>query len=190
MSGSTTCAGCGAAVAMPSAEGLCQDCLAHDAARATSHPANEETAAPDVPTVVTTAKDVLGAGKKPSDRFGDYELFEEIARGGMGVVYKARQISLNRIVAVKMILHARFNNAEFVQRFRVEAEAAANLHHSNIVAIYEIGQEEDQHYFSMEYVQGRDLASLVRDQPLPAKRAAQLTEKIARAIHYAHQHGI
>ena len=108
----------------------------------------------------------------------------------MGVVYKARQISLNRIVAVKMILHARFNDAEFVQRFRVEAEAAGNLHHPNIVAIYEIGQEEDQHYFSMEYVEGRDLASLVRDQPLPARRTAQLVEKIARAIHYAHQHGI
>jgi WD40 repeat protein/serine/threonine protein kinase len=128
--------------------------------------------------------------KEPLDQFGDYELFEEIARGGMGVVYKARQISLNRIVAVKMILHARFNNAEFVQRFRVEAEAAGNLRHPNIVAIYEIGQEEDQHYFSMEYVEGRDLASLVRDQSLPARHAAQLVEKIARAIHYAHQHGV
>ena len=175
---------------MPSAEGLCLDCLAHDVARVTIHPANEETAALDVPTVVTAARDVLGGGKKPFDQFGDYELFEEIARGGMGVVYKARQISLNRMVAVKMILHARFNNAEFVQRFRVEAEAAGNLRHPNIVAIYEIGQEEDQHYFSMEYVEGRDLASLVRDQPLPARRTAQLVEQIARAIHYAHQHGI
>jgi WD40 repeat protein/tRNA A-37 threonylcarbamoyl transferase component Bud32 len=145
-------------------------------------------------TVAVTNSDVIGSEPPSSagqpNRFADYELLQEIARGGMGVVYKARQISLNRIVAVKMILHARFNNAEFVQRFRVEAEAAANLHHSNIVAIYEIGQEDDQHYFSMEYVEGRDLGSLVRDQALPAKRAAQLTEKIARAIHYAHQHGI
>jgi WD40 repeat protein/serine/threonine protein kinase len=178
------------AVALPSAEGLCPDCLVHEAAKVTIHSATEEKAVPDTPTVVISAKDVLGAGEKRLDHFGDYELFEEIARGGMGVVYKARQVSLNRIVAVKMILHARFNNAEFVQRFRVEAEAAGNLRHPNIVAIYEIGQEEDQHYFSMEYVEGRDLASLVRDQPLPARRTAQLVEKIARAIHYAHQHGI
>jgi len=185
----TTCEGCGVAIALPSAENLCPGCLAHEAAGVTTDPANEATSAQAAPTVIAAA-DAPGAGKKPADQFGDYELFEEIARGGMGVVYKARQISLNRIVAVKMILHARFNNAEFVQRFRVEAEAAGNLRHPNIVAIYEIGQEQDQHYFSMEYVAGRDLASLVRDQPLPPRRAAQLVEKIARAIHYAHQHGI
>jgi serine/threonine-protein kinase len=174
---------------LPSEENLCSDCLAHEAAGVTTDPVNEATSAQAAPTVIAAA-DAPSAGKKPADQFGDYELFEEIARGGMGVVYKARQISLNRIVAVKMILHARFNNAEFVQRFRVEAEAAGNLRHPNIVAIYEIGQEQDQHYFSMEYVAGRDLASLVRDQPLPPRRAAQLVEKIARAIHYAHQHGI
>jgi len=178
------------AVALPSAEGLCLDCLPHAAKRVTINAANEENAPPAIPTVALSALDVLGAGKEPTDHFGDYQLLEEIARGGMGVVYKARQISLNRIVAVKMILHARFNNAEFVQRFRVEAEAAGNLRHPNIVAIHEIGQQEDQHYFSMEYVEGRDLASLVRGQPLPAGRAAQLVEKIARAIHHAHQHGI
>jgi WD40 repeat protein/tRNA A-37 threonylcarbamoyl transferase component Bud32 len=137
-----------------------------------------------------SAAEMPGVGKQAPDHFGDYELVEEIARGGMGVVYKARQISLNRIVAVKMILHARFNDADFVQRFRVEAEAAGNLHHPNIVAIYEIGQEDDQHYFSMEYVEGQNLAALVRDQPLPARRTAQLVEKIARAIHHAHQRGI
>ena len=163
--------------------------MARKPAQVTTNLANEEIAALEAPTIIFGA-DALRARKNVSDRFGDYELFEEIARGGMGVVYKARQISLNRIVAVKMILHARFNNAEFVQRFQVEAEAAGNLRHPNIVAIYEVGQEDDQHFFSMEYVEGRDLASMVRDQSLPARRTAQLVEKIARAIHHAHQHGI
>jgi eukaryotic-like serine/threonine-protein kinase len=169
---------------------LCPDCLAQETVRLAANPAHEKKGVRDVPTVVISAAEMAGEGKKAPDHFGDYELVEEIARGGMGVVYKARQISLNRIVAVKMILHARFNDVDFVQRFRVEAEAAGNLHHPNIVAIYEIGQEEDQHYFSMEYVEGQNLASLVRDQPLPAGRTAQLVEKIARAIHHAHQRGI
>ena len=188
--GNLTCTSCGLAVALLSAEGDCPDCLTHKAPRLTTNPATEEEGFADIPTVVISPMDRPRAGNALSERFGDYELLEEIARGGMGVVYKARQISLNRIVAVKMILHARFNDAGSVQRFRVEAEAAGNLRHPNIVAIYEIGQEEDQHYFSMEYVEGRDLASLVRDQPLPAKRTARLVEKIAGAIHYAHQHGV
>jgi WD40 repeat protein/serine/threonine protein kinase len=123
-------------------------------------------------------------------RFGDYELLHEIARGGMGVVYKARQLSLNRIVAVKMILNARFNDPEFIQRFRAEAEAAGNLRHPNIVGIYEIGEDDGQHYFSMEYVEGRDLGSLLREQALAPTRAAQYVKTIAEAIHYAHEHGI
>src|ERR1043166_2530053 len=180
-----TCSKCGATTTDTLVEGVCPRCLT----AVVTSPTDRLSA-----TMHIAASDVIDSGPislaAEKNRFSDYELIQEIARGGMGVVYKARQISLNRIVAVKMILHARFNNAEFVQRFRVEAEAAANLHHANIVAIYEIGQEDDQHYFSMEYVEGRDLASLVRDQPLPPKRTAQLVEKIARAIHYAHQHGI
>ncbi|MBI4658458.1 MAG: serine/threonine protein kinase [Verrucomicrobia bacterium] len=122
-------------------------------------------------------------------RFGDYELFEQIARGGMGVVYKARQVKLNRTVALKMILSGQFASKQEVLRFRSEAEAAANLRHPNIVAIYETGECEAQHYFSMEYVQGRNLAEIVRDGPLPAQRAARYAQIIAEAIHYAHQQG-
>ncbi len=122
--------------------------------------------------------------------FGDYELLEEIARGGMGVVYKARQVSLDRIVAVKMILAGEFATPQFVQRFRTEASAAAVLHHPNIVAIHEVGVHAGQHYFSMDFVDGPSLAALVGTSPLPAKRAAQYVKTIAEAIHYAHEQGI
>jgi tRNA A-37 threonylcarbamoyl transferase component Bud32 len=121
--------------------------------------------------------------------FGDYALIEEIARGGMGVVWKARQASLNRIVALKMILAGRFAGQADVKRFHTEAEAAANLQHPNIVAIHEIGEHEGQHYFSMDYVEGKSLAELVSDGPLPAAEAAALVKRIAEAVHYAHQRG-
>jgi WD40 repeat protein/tetratricopeptide (TPR) repeat protein/predicted Ser/Thr protein kinase len=123
-------------------------------------------------------------------RFGDYELQEEIARGGMGVVYRARQVSLNRTVAVKMILAGQLAGRAEVQRFRGEAEAAANLNHPNIVAIHEIGQQDGQHFFSMDYVEGQNLAEFVGQKPLPPKQAAKQLKTIAEAIHYAHEHGI
>jgi serine/threonine protein kinase len=122
--------------------------------------------------------------------FGDYELLEEIAHGGMGVVYKARQVSLNRFVALKMILAGTFASSRAVQRFRIEAEAAANLNHPNIVSIHEVGEHEGQHYFSMEYVEGQTLADLARDNPLPPELAADYVKTIAEAVHYAHQRGI
>jgi tRNA A-37 threonylcarbamoyl transferase component Bud32 len=121
--------------------------------------------------------------------FGDYELVEEIARGGMGVVYKARQVSLNRIVAVKMILAGQLASSAEVTRFRSEAQTAANLQHPNIVAIHEVGEHGGQHYFSMDYVEGQSLAELVREAPLPPHRAARYVQIAAEAIHYAHQQG-
>jgi tetratricopeptide (TPR) repeat protein len=121
---------------------------------------------------------------------GDYELLHEIARGGMGVVYRARQVSLNRIVAVKMILAGRFASESDVQRFRAEAAAAANLDHPNIVAIHEVGEHEGQHYFSMDFVEGQTLADRTRGNPLAPQLAAGYLKTIAEAVHYAHQRGI
>jgi WD40 repeat protein/predicted Ser/Thr protein kinase len=122
--------------------------------------------------------------------FGDYELLEEIARGGMGIVYRARQASLNRIVAVKVLISGLLASPEFVQRFRAEAAAAASLQHPNIVAIHEVGFREGQHFFAMDYVLGSSLAELTRNGPLAARRAAGYVKTIAEAIHYAHARGI
>ncbi len=122
--------------------------------------------------------------------FGDYELLEEIARGGMGVVYKARQANLNRIVALKMILAGQFAGEEDVQRFYTEAEAAASLDHPGIVPIFEIGEHAGQHYFSMGYIEGESLAHRVADGPLPPREAAELVKKICDAMAYAHDRGV
>ena len=131
-----------------------------------------------------------GFGESDARRFGDYELTEEIAHGGMGVVWKARQVSLNRTVAVKLMLSGAFVQPDFVKRFRAEAEAAASLQHPNIVAIHEIGEHDGQPFFSMDYIEGQNLAQLVRDRPLPARRAAAYLKTIAKAVQYAHEHQI
>ena len=119
--------------------------------------------------------------------FGDYELQREIARGGMGVVYKARQVKLNRPVALKMILAGNLAGEAEIQRFYLEAEAAANLDHPGIVPIFEVGQHEGQHYFSMGFVEGQSLAQRVAEGPLPPREAASLMVQIAEAVQYAHE---
>jgi formylglycine-generating enzyme required for sulfatase activity/predicted Ser/Thr protein kinase len=127
---------------------------------------------------------------RPQVGLSDYELLSEVARGGMGVVYRARQRSLNRVVAVKMILAGHLASDEDVQRFRSEAEAAANLQHPNIIAIYEVGESDGQHFFSMQFVEGRSLAELIREKPLSAEEAATVVVTMAEAVDFAHGQGI
>jgi serine/threonine-protein kinase len=122
--------------------------------------------------------------------FGDYELLEQIGRGGMGIVYKARQRSLNRLVALKMILNGELATPEDLARFRTEAQAAAHLEHPNIVPVYNAGEHEGQAYFSMRLVEGQTLGALLARGPMRPRDAARYLAAISRAVHYAHEHGI
>jgi tRNA A-37 threonylcarbamoyl transferase component Bud32 len=119
-----------------------------------------------------------------------YEILRELGRGGMGVVYKARQMSLQRVVALKMILSGAHARTRDLDRFRSEAQAVARLHHPNIVEIYEFGEHNDLPYYSLEFVEGGSLARKIRGKPLRPLEAARITEELARAIQYCHQHGI
>jgi serine/threonine-protein kinase len=123
-------------------------------------------------------------------RFGDYELLSQIASGGMGVVFKARQISLNRIVAIKTILQGRLAGADDVERFQLEAKAVAKLAHPHIVVVHDVGRCGDQHYFAMEYVEGESLAQRMRRSVVSFQQSAEYVEQVARAVHFAHQNGV
>lgn len=126
----------------------------------------------------------------PWTTFSGCELYEEIGRGGMGVVYRARQSSLNRIVAVKVLLRAQFAGTEERERFFREAQAAARLKHPGIVGIYEVGEAEGVPWFSMEYISGLSLEKRVREHPLEGLEAARCVQQVALALHHAHEHGV
>jgi len=168
-----TCRRCGAELGRDVPEGVCPAC----ALRAAILPEAQDR----------TRLEPDSSAEALVHYFGDYELLTEIGRGGMGVVYRARQTSLNRLVALKMILAGRFASATDVERFKQEAQAAANLQHPNIVAVHEVGECEGQHYYSMDLVQGRNLAELVGQQPMPAQQAARYMKTVADAVQYAHQ---
>jgi serine/threonine protein kinase/tetratricopeptide (TPR) repeat protein len=122
--------------------------------------------------------------------FGDYDIIEEIGRGGQGVVYRARQKSLNRIVALKVVGLGQWSSTPHLRRFRHEAEAAASLEHPQIVPIYEIGERDGSCYFSMKFVEGGRLDEVVKRQAMLPRCAAELLVKIARTVQFAHEHGI
>jgi serine/threonine protein kinase len=130
------------------------------------------------------------AGSAPIESFGDYEVLEELGRGGMAVVYKARQKSLNRLVALKFPTGGALAGAHAAERFRQEAVALAQLRHPNIVAIHEVGEHAGRTYLSMEYVEGVDLAKRLRDDPPSIRQAVEYARTIAAAIAYAHAQGI
>jgi serine/threonine protein kinase len=121
---------------------------------------------------------------------GEYDILEEVARGGMGIVYKARHRKLGRLAAVKMILDAKFASPEQVQRFYAEAEAAAHLEHSGIVTVFEVGEHAGQHYLAMAYVDGQSLWQRVKAGPLAPQEAALIMQQVAAAVHYAHLQGV
>ena len=167
------CPQCGRPLAPERSQGLCLACLAGFAF------ATELSASPALPVSLGTLR-----------YFGDYELIKEIARGGMGVVYRARQTNLGREVAVKLLLHGALASTQDVDRFRAEAAAAASLKHPGIVAIHEVGECDGQHYFSMDLIAGRDLAAVTREGPLPVRQAAEIVALVAQAVQHAHDHGV
>src|SRR5205823_7720833 len=191
------CRKCRAEIFADAPEGLCTACLVEtglgllagasvaggqDCGSAENVKANNANAAP-------LTKKAAGALKTPA-KFGDYELVEEIGRGGQGVVYRAHQKSLNRTVALKLIGLGHWATEAHLKRFRREAEAAASLEHPGIVPIHEIGERDGCCYFSMNLIEGGQLDEVVRRQAISIRRAAELIAKLARTVHYAHEHGI
>jgi hypothetical protein len=165
------CGTCGKTIAADAPSGLCPACLLRTAIEhGSSH-----ALAPFLPKL---------------RYFGDYELLEEIARGGMGVVYRARQVSLDRTVALKMMRPGLLSTEAEIRRFLSEARTAAGLRHPHIVAIHEAGEFEGLRYFSMDYVEGPNLAAIVREGPLAPAEAARYVQILAETVHFAHGKGI
>src|SRR6266702_3776509 len=172
---SKVCRKCGATVFADSPEGVCSACLFRTGLALLDDKDDEAFE----PTIARMLKD-----------FGDYELLEEIGRGGQGVVYRARQKSLNRIVALKVIGLAHWATEAHVKRFRMEAEAAAHLDDPRIVPIYEIGERDGACYFSMKLIEGGQLDKVVGSELMPGRKAAELIAKLAHTLDYAHQNGV
>src|SRR5438874_9628389 len=171
------CENCGEKIFSDAPKGLCPACVL-------------ETGLGSLANEIVAGIDDPGHPADIRMDFGDYELLEEIGRGGQGVVYRARQKSLNRTVALKVIGLGQWATQAHLRRFRLEAEAAASLNHPCIVPIYEIGEREGSCYFSMGLVEGGQLDEVVKRERMPIRRAVELIAKLARTVHYAHEHSI
>jgi WD40 repeat protein/tRNA A-37 threonylcarbamoyl transferase component Bud32 len=183
MSGATgtvgQCSRCGASLKDTTPDALCVRCLLSNALLTSPEQ-------PELETEELLAPEKLLQRKK----FAGYELLGEIARGGMGVVFRARQVKLNRTVALKVIAAGELASPRMVERFRTEAESAARLEHPNIVPILEVGHQDGWHFFSMRLIEGGTLGDRLKAKPFTPEEAAKLLIKIARAVHHAHQHGV
>src|SRR5690348_6745388 len=181
------CRKCGAKIFSDAPKGFCTGCLLEAAAFVVGG------VDADVPEQTNAAQ---SGGEKSArlatmlGELGDYELLEEIGRGGQGVVFRARQKSLDRTVALKVISLGQWASKAHLRRFRLEAEAAAKLEHPGIVPIHEVGERDGSCYFSMKFVEGGQLDEVAKREPMPIRRAAELIAKVARTVHYAHDHGI
>jgi serine/threonine protein kinase len=156
-----------------------------------SPPPTEKLTPPGAPAVTVADSRGRPAAPAPAGRsFGDYEILSEIGRGGMGVVYRVRQTSLNRVVALKMLLPGSLASAADLARFKTEAEATAGLRHPGIVTVHEVGECDGCHYYSMDFIDGVSLGQRLSGGPLPGRVAARYVAAVAAAMQHAHQHGI
>jgi serine/threonine protein kinase/tetratricopeptide (TPR) repeat protein len=191
------CGRCGAEILADAPEGLCTACLFETGLNllAGDDQSTSKGRSASPKTINAFGKHIAPQKTQriPSNvfaDFGDYELLEVIGRGGQGVVYRARQKSLNRTVALKIIGLGHWATEPHLKRFRREAEAAASLDHSGIVPIYEVGERNGSCYFSMKLIKGGQLDDVSKREPMPIRRAVELIAKVARTVHYAHEHGI
>ena len=183
------CRRCGAAIPPDSPQHSCGACLLETGLGSDEAEREEGGSA----CSAEAAAKAFGERVPPSPMlmdFGDYELLEQIGRGGQGVVFRARQKSLNRTVALKIIGLGQWATKAHLKRFRLEAEAAARLEHPGIVPIHEVGERDGSCYFSMKFVEGGQLDEVARREPMPIRQAVELIAKVARTVHYAHEHGI
>src|SRR5947208_15272917 len=180
------CRKCGAKILSDAPEGLCTGCVLETALGILP----DAVAGGDDPGQPVSSMPATAHAAALLGELGDYELLEQIGRGGQGVVFRARQKSLNRIVALKVIGLGQWATKAHLKRFRLEAEAAASLDHPCIVPVYEVGERDGSCYFSMKFVEGGQLDAVASRETMPPRRAAELIAKVARTVHYAHEHHI